>query len=205
MTVRANPVALAGALLAVALIAGPPQRAEADPGTVTLSGYLTGSAGLTQFTNQQFTAVASFHWYDFVQSNAMDTVYPSSLTFTIGGNSYTSVPDDAIDTIIWNAGQSPIGNYGIELDATSLTDATGNIVGFFESGAYQPATQTVLLSDPLVQGGVLSMLLTDGDTLTIDSIDSFDPTASIFVPEPAALGLLGFGLVATVGLRRRRG
>ena len=200
---RAKAAACTAAVLAFGLFGGT-QRAQAGPGTLTLTGTLTGQVGITDFSDAAFTAVTTFPWpLGTYAANATD--YPSSLTFTIGSNTYTSVAADGIDTVIWQPGNAPDGIYGVEVDATNLTYASGNFIESFDTETYEPATQTELLSDVgLAAGSPFSMLLTDGETLDVTAFNSFGPTASIYVPEPAGVGLLLLGVAATLGVRRRR-
>ena len=139
----------AAALTALALCCGTAASAVAGPGTLTITGTMTGSVDGNAFTGASFTAVTTFHWNsDLIPRDQPIAVYPSTVTVTLAGDpsfagTYASVPGTEIFTVLKQPAYTGNGTYGFEIQ----DDVSGGIVGgYFNSQTLQPLTDTLLWS-----------------------------------------------------------
>ena len=203
MAMRTMSKTWAAALLALALVVGTAGRADADPGTLTITGTAGGTLDGSPFSATSFTAVATFLWSaDLDPAAAPVASYPAvSMSFDLSGlGTYTSAPGAELFTVLFKPGYNGFDG------GFQLQDASTGVFGeFFNSETWIAATQSFLLSDAADPFGTtpFTVPLPGGGSLILGDID-LGSTALIYAPEPGTLGLLGFGLAATVMLRRRR-
>lgn len=192
-------------LSALVLVGGSVGLANADSGTLTMTGNAAGTLTLPSASptpvSGSFTLVAAFKWSsDMLGPGDPVGSYPSTLSFIIGGyGPYVSVPV-AADTVLYRD-HILDGTDAIEIDTFPY-----NIQEEFSTESWDATTQTFTLSG-LVSTSTdppFNIQLAGGGSLEIDSFSDLGSTALVFAPEPGTLGLLGFSLAAIPLLRRRR-
>lgn len=198
MVTRVRGTSWAVALLALALIGGTSQRADAGPGTLTITGTMDVTQGVATTDNVAFSEVASFPQSDNLAGGGY-TVYLATASFTVTGfGTSTPIPGAYAITIPYNV----MDAYGAEIQGPPTISAFFNSVATF---LVPPGDEETEYSDPLSPGtfAPFELSLVGGGTIEVDSIDSFTG-ATLLVPEPATLTLFGAGLMAMAPLRRRR-
>jgi hypothetical protein len=206
MRMRTIGKACAATLLAL-LVGGAASRALADPDTLTITGTMDGSIGSTPFSVTSFTAVASFD-PSAVLGGGGYSAYPAIYTFDISGvGSFTTVATTGVNAVVIQPPQVlGFGTYGVEIqDQANAATAFYNAVSTFliPPGDSETLFSSPPLTTPFEQSAALVLPLVGDGTLTAD-FDSFGATATLLIPEPGTLALLGLGLAITAPLRRSR-
>ena len=135
MIKRAISAACTGALLALALVGGMTERAEAGPATVTLAGTIDGSVNGTSLAdNTPFTVIASFRPSANLAGGGYGAYADPGLTFIIDSNTYVVAPNSSL-TLVTIA---PPIDVGLGIYGVSIPSQTGPLNVFFDA-----ATTTV--------------------------------------------------------------
>jgi hypothetical protein len=207
MRVRIMGKACAAPLLALLLAGGVTGRAYAGPETLTLSGTMHGSVNSSSFAITTFTAIASFDPSALLDGGGY-SAYPAIYTFDISGvGSFTTVAIAGVNAVLIQPPQVlGFGTYGVEIqDQANAATAFYNAASTFlvPPGDWETLFSAPPQTTPFEQSAALVLPLVGGGTLTAD-FDSFGPSASLVIPEPGTLALLGLGLVVTAPLCRTR-
>jgi hypothetical protein len=199
--------ACSAAFLALLLVGGAASRAHAGWGTLTVNGTMDGSIDSTSFSTATFTAVASFD-PSAVLGGSGYSAYPAIYTFDIGGvGTFTTVASAGVNAVVIQPPQVlGFGTYGVEIqDQTNAATAFYNAASTFliPPGDWETLFSSPPQATPFEQSAALVLPLVGGGTLTAD-FDSFGATASLVIPEPCSVALLGLGIAVSAPLRRSR-
>ena len=198
--------------LALLLLLGA-QSASADPVTYTFEGYASGSIGSTSFTHSLFTITLTADTASITQFSMSCSPSPCTVYDVPAATATISV--DGLTTNI----TSPIGVFDNQtVDVLGLSRITGGGSGGISMDLMDmpsPTFATYNLSSPLAPVGPLNIgtlnefscsagcVTTGLGTLTLNSASQVTFTDPIATPEPASVLLLGAGVLAVLGIRRR--
>ncbi|GAB4107958.1 MAG: hypothetical protein Kow00105_12830 [Phycisphaeraceae bacterium] len=166
--------------------------------TIDTDPFINGVFGLTNMSGSTQTFVLNV-------TIPITPVTPSSLIGGSVGGSVTDANNDGVATVA-NAGAAPL--FDGQIDGVSVLPIIGSPFAFsapFQGGtANIPATNVGLPGPTLPGPAALNSIginhvftLTPGDTVALTSFFVVE------VPQPATLALLGAGIMAIVGVKRR--
>ena len=195
--------------LALVLLLGA-QAASADTITYTFQGNATGSVGSTSFTNSAFTITLTANTSSISEFTAW-----SSTIFDVPATTAT-LSVDGLNTSITSAigvfdnqtsevfGLSRITGPGIGGLGVDLLDMTNPMFATYNLGTplstVGPFNMNNMGSFSCSSGCVISVL---GNVTMTSASDVSTGDPPVNTPEPASILLLGAGLLAVAGIRRR--
>ena len=173
-----------------------------DPATLTLTGTIDGSVnGIPFAVNVPFTAVASFDPSADAGGGGYGAYPPIyTLTFSSVGNIHDRGRQSGVNAgrhsppqVTWASAPTGWRSRSQAMSATRSTMPSATFL--IPPGA---TSETLFSSPPLATyqqpSAALVLPLVGGGTLVTANFDSFDATATLLIPEPGTLALLGLGL-----------